>query len=480
MNPFSINIGPFSLSAFSRLGIACRYAFLGALINFACLVMPAGAEKPGISSINTIESRLQRRVNDNPRDASAWRLLGRLRLQHDELEAAYVALARAIELAPDSAAAQYDYGCILVLMEMPILGEQHLRKVVKLAPESRYATEAVELLNRISDSSPDIPVQTTGFEVKRFDGSDLSKALEEAERIEQELTPSSTRSPFDFQLEAGLLYNSNVALTPLSRELSPAEPESFQFFASPNLEYRIVNGSEWRAGPTFNGYFNLNESNHKNLNLRNYTPGLFVERRIDGDRAIHLTRIQFDYTHEEFDGNTFGNRNAVTLSNTAYWDRRNVSYFYWSADFTDFTSDGVLPTITSRDGWTNTVGLSHAFYPECWYLYKFRLGADLQFADAEGSDFSYHGVNLYTEANIPLTQTVSLILELGWGYRDYFDFEFTPSRNENIWRGSLELEKELNDSLTAAAVFNYDRFDSENVLFEADRFVTGVVLRYEF
>ena len=175
-----------------------------------------------------------------------------------------------------------------------------------------------------------------------------------------------------------------------------------------------------------------------------------------------------------------GNRNAVTLSNTAYWNRRNVSRFYWSADFTDFTSDGVLPSITSRDGWTNTVGLSHAFYPECWYLYKFRFGVDLQFADLEGSDFSYNGVNLYTEANIPLTQTVSLILELGWGYRDYFDFEFTPSRNENIWRGSLELEKQLNDSLTAAVVFNYDRFDSENVLFEADRFVTGVVLRYEF
>ncbi|MCH7989666.1 MAG: hypothetical protein IID46_11040, partial [Planctomycetes bacterium] len=319
-----------------------------------------------------------------------------------------------------------------------------------------------------------------GFEVKRFDGSDLSEAFEEAERIEQELTPSSTRSPFDFQLESGLLYNSNVALTPLSRELSPAEPESFQFFVAPELEYRIVNGSEWRAGPTFNGYFNLNEGNHNNLNLLNYTPGLFVERRTEGARAIHLTRIQYDYTHEEFDGNAFGNRNAVTLSNTAYWNRRNVSHFYWSADFTDFASDGVISSITSRDGWTNTVGLSHAFYPECWYLYSLRVGVDLQFADVEGSDFSYNGVNLFSKANLPLTQTVSLVLGLGWGYRDYFDFEFTPSRNENIWRGSLELEKQLNDSLAVAAVFNYDRFDSENVLFEAERFVTGVVLRYKY
>ena len=219
---FPFNSGPFSLSAFSRLGIACRYAFLGALINFACFVTPSRAKDPGVGSVSAIEIRLQRRVNDNPRDASAWRLLGRLRLKHDKLEAAYLAFARSVELAPNSAAAQYDFGRILVLMEMPILGAHHLRQAVELSPESRYAADAAKLLDRISSPSPDIPVLTTGFEVKRFDGSDLSEAFEEAERIEQELTGSSTRSPFDFQLETGLLYNSNVALTPLSRELSPA------------------------------------------------------------------------------------------------------------------------------------------------------------------------------------------------------------------------------------------------------------------
>jgi hypothetical protein len=49
-----------------------------------------------------------------------------------------------------------------------------------------------------------------------------------------------------------------------------------------------------------------------------------------------------------------------------------------------------------------------------------------------------------------------------------------------VWRAGVELRKWLRDDLSVALVFNYDRFASENALFEAERYVTGVVTTFEY
>jgi hypothetical protein len=107
-------------------------------------------------------------------------------------------------------------------------------------------------------------------------------------------------------------------------------------------------------------------------------------------------------------------------------------------------------------------------------------GADVQFADTIGSDFTYAGISLFLDADIPLTAKTSLVLEGGWGTRDYFRFELTPSRNENIWRAGGRLQQRINDRWLLALVFSYDRFDSENELFQAQRYVTGVVTTFQY
>ena len=458
------------------------YVFFAVLL---CLWYDGGyrcsAFEPVKSRWDQMESRLESRVASRPDDASSWRMLGRIRLNKGETQGAYLAFARAVELGPFSAAAQYDFGRVLVILELPISAKFHLRRAIELAPESRYAQNAQVQLDEFVESPTEAQFLSAGFEVKRFDGSDLSKAFKDAEHLKREMTrSSSTSSALDFRLETGVLYNSNVALTPLSRELSPQNRASVQLFVAPKLEYSLLDGKIWRAGPTFSGYFNLNEGKFRSFNLQNYRPGMFAERTFCFENSVFVSRMQYDFTHEEFDGSTFGNQHGLTLSGTAFGDRGDISYFYWSSEYTDFANDGVLSSVTSRDGWTNTLGYSHAIYPEKWYLYSLRGGVDLQLADIEGSDFAYRGVDLFGEAEIPLLETLSLIIELGWGYRDYFDFEFTPSRNENIWRAGVRLRKRLGEHFILSGVFNYDRFDSENVLFEAERFVTGLVLTYEY
>ena len=76
-------------------------------------------------------------------------------------------------------------------------------------------------------------------------------------------------------------------------------------------------------------------------------------------------------------------------------------------------------------------------------------------------------------------ETVQLTVRGGWGYRDYRRFEFDPSRNENVWQAGTELRKRFNEHVSVAAVFDYDYFDSKNALFAAERYVGGIVVRFE-
>ena len=55
-----------------------------------------------------------------------------------------------------------------------------------------------------------------------------------------------------------------------------------------------------------------------------------------------------------------------------------------------------------------------------------------------------------------------------------------PSRDEMIWRGGTELRKYFSDHISAALVFNYDKFDSQNPLFASERYVSGLVLDYTY
>ena len=109
------------------------------------------------------------------------------------------------------------------------------------------------------------------------------------------------------------------------------------------------------------------------------------------------------------------------------------------------------------------------------FLKSITVGADVEIADIEGADYTYNGVSLYADAMMPLTDSLSLLLEGGWGYRDYYDFTGSPSRNETVWRAGARLKYNILDWLSVSTVLNYDRFDAANTQFSADRWIAGVV-----
>ena len=455
-------------------GFRGRMVFVAARSLLACLLLLNCSESAAQTTTDdTIEIRLQQQLQADPDNATAWRLLGRIRLQRGHLQQAHDAFERAITLSPLSAAARFDMGRVLLKMDQPADAGSQFENVLTLAPDSPYATRARDLLEQVNEGEGVVQAQ---YETRRFDGS----AVRESATTDDSTPPDAPASLYELRLETGVLFNSNLALAPLSRELSPDDSSSFQGFISPDLQLSLIDQQTWRAGTTFRGNFNWNEGHYREFNLQSYRPGLFAEWFHFHGSRVFIPRVAYEFTHDEFDRQTFGNRHALVTSLVASWNETQSSFFYWSIDNSEFLNDGTLPSVTSQDGWTNAVGASHDYLLNCGSLQRLRVGTDFTLADARGTDYRFHGLSLYSEIVLAITKDTELTIQGGWGYRNYPDFEFTPSRNENIWRAGLELRKWLRDDLSAALVFNYDRFASKNVLFEAERYVTGVVTTFEY
>jgi hypothetical protein len=79
-----------------------------------------------------------------------------------------------------------------------------------------------------------------------------------------------------------------------------------------------------------------------------------------------------------------------------------------------------------------------------------------------------------------LVPQLHLTMRTGWAYRDYPDFDETPSRNAHIVRTGVELRKYFGAGFSAAAVAQYDRFVSRNDRFDTDRFLVGGTATWEY
>jgi tetratricopeptide (TPR) repeat protein len=120
-------------SFIALLGIS---AFLTSLSR-AEDTQPAAAE-----SVAAIEAQLEDRVRRDPADASAWRMLGRLRMQNSDLSGALNALRTSIDVDPLSAAAFADFAAVSREMGDEAEAAGALERVIELAPDSEYAAAA--------------------------------------------------------------------------------------------------------------------------------------------------------------------------------------------------------------------------------------------------------------------------------------------------------------------------------------------------
>ena len=430
-----------------------------------------------VEALSTMEDQLEVRVRRDPADSAAWRMLGRLRMQREDWTGAMIALKTAVMLDPLGAAAFYDYG--VVSQE---LGEEEqaagaLQRVIALAPDSEYAAAARTTLEKLTASG----VVPASYEIRSFDGSNDAPLIRDPrDEEETESFFKTLKKDLDLRLDFGTQWNDNVSLTPSSRELQSGNLASAQGNASLSARYIAFASDRFRFGPTLDVDYTLNEGQFGNLNLQSYRTGAFVDAVFEYDDLKIKPRVAYSFTHDLFGGNTYGKRHTLATSVGFVWAPSQITTAYWSIDTNDITNRRLDPGITSQDGISNTIGVLHDYVRRDSRFRTFRVGADVSHVGAEGSNFRYNGVSLYTQAVIVIVPKLQFTARGGWAYRDYYDFTLTPSRNTNVFRVGAELRKYFDHGLSAAIVSQYDDFHTQNLNFRSNRFLAGGQLSWEY
>ncbi len=277
-------------------------------------------------------------------------------------------------------------------------------------------------------------------------------------------------------LEFGSLYNTNVTLAPISRQLTGSEEASFQGFFNPDIQWIAVSHGPWRMGPLVRGYFTLNEGDHRSLDLASFQPGVFVERDLPSDNENEfIGRLEYVYSLDLFGGSTFGDRHGLTASLSTILPEGDVIYSYFNANYTDFANDGPTPAIDSLDGLALATGVSRFFNTGWQRVPTWSLGGDVEWANTRGADYRFLAVALYANTTFQLAPKLTFIPRMGVGYRDYGDFTGPVDRNELNWRASSRLQWQWTETLSISAVVGHDRFASDHQAFDSQRTEAGIV-----
>lgn len=424
-----------------------------------------------------------------PDHADSWRLLARHYRQIHRYEEARDALDRSLAIDEHSLACFFEAG-ELALCEGDIArADQHFLKLLQYGAESDYAEKlrtnhpaaaarltgiAAAIFTPTSADAEADDLLPVAYEIQTFDGADDAEA--EFRRRSEEV--SSPLSRLHFFLETGILYNSNVSLTPTSRELRNPNQEAggFQLFANPDLQWDAIKRDFWRMGPTARGYGTINESRLSEFNLSSYQPGFFIEKESVLWGTDLIRRADYSYTIDLLDQERFADRHSITLALTAIRPSGHFLYSYWTSSFSQFEDDGIDPSVDSLDGVSHSAGLTQFIQINRRWLQVVNVGIDGEMAETEGADFRYDALNFHSGATCPLGLKWTFLPEAGVGYRSYGDFTGTPSRNELTWRVGGRLRWDWTETASISLVARHDRFASENDQFDAERTEGGVVL----
>ena len=429
---------------------------------------------------------LERRVQEDPEHADSWRLIAKLHHRDGNSANAIEALRKALSSDPESVAAHFDFGKVLESTGNTEAALRHYSAVSNLAPDSSYARKliqrgiaanaeggaaAIREAKRLRGAARAQPIMPVGYEIQTFDGSEPFERQLQA--LESDDMPAVDR--WRAFVETGLLYNSNVSLTPISRQLADVDAASFQGFLNPELEFMLIHNNLFRSGPLTRGYFSLNERHQSEFDLAAFQGGWFAERDFVVLGRDMVGRLDYIYSLDLQGGSRFGDRHSLNASATSVNDRGDVTYLYGTLSLSRFEDEGAEPSLDSLDGPGFIGGFTRFMQTGRKHLRTFRLGADLSTANTEGADFRYVGAGMNGGLTVALGDQLSIEPDLGLGFRLYDKFTGAVDRDEMVLRMGMKLKRQFSQRFALALVVGYDRFASDNEDFDAERTEGGVV-----
>ena len=468
-----------------RSWLPVLFAFAITLSGYSLLAQTEGKRGERDSRWDSMLAKIEKRIEDDPTHSDSWRLLAKIRDKQGDVTAARKALERAISLNKTNVAAHFDLGRLLDSVKETHQADHHFARVIFLAPHSQYARQLLEKLaseriERLQHEAAELvneqsaEVMQVGYEIQTFDGRDFFRR--ELLRIENETI--DTISPWRTTVTAGVLYNSNIALTPISRAFSAQQVSSAQAFINPELEYIWFDRGSLQSGPIGRGYFAFNEGSQSEFNLASFQGGWFAERPALNFAKTWDGRLEYLYSLDLQDRSRFAFQHALTVSASSINRAGRLRYLYATFNHANFMDDGVIPNIDSLDGFSFITGFVNYIPVSFGYVDQIRWGGNASATNADGADNRFAGAGLNSALNWRWDQNTTLETEFAFGFRDYYDFTDTIERDETIWRLGLRFKRRINDQWSWSLVTSYDRFASDNEAFDTDRTEAGIICTY--
>ncbi|QDT12983.1 Tetratricopeptide repeat protein [Planctomycetes bacterium K23_9] len=444
---------------------------------------------------------IRSKIARDPGHSDSWRMLGKLEAKEGNAFAANQSFTKALELDPENVAAHFDLGTLLLAGGQKTQAQGHFAKCARLAPQSVYAQQLYDkrLIARPENngnpsnqypgsanvayagggqdsSSSDPTIDPVGYEIQTFDGRDDFD--QRFDQLKSDADPKLKR--LRIAIESGLLYNSNVSLTPISRGLAPSNDESFQAILNPELEWIALQRNSWRTGVLGRAYMTLNESQQSEFNLLGAQGGGFAERDFSVGDSEWIGRMDYVYGIDHLDSDRLGDRHSVTASMIMIAPDLDVTYLYLTTALSDFDDDGTAPELSSLDGTSLTTGITRFFQTGNSWMPNYSLGIDGHWADTDGADVRFRSLNGHGEMTFQLHEKLKFISGGGLGYRDFYDFTGAVNRDEVTWRINAKLRWQLTDRTAISLVADYDRFASDNEDFDSERTKGGVIVSINY
>ena len=281
--------------------------------------------------------------------------------------------------------------------------------------------------------------------------------------------------------KAGVYYDSNPLLIPSSSALSlRSKKDGADFPVNLSVGYPLILEKDARLDVQYIGQALLHDSGAKQVDFDSQGFALDAKKRmLFGARAV-LFRSRYDYRTNLLRSDLFSTVHRFLLSaETSFW-KKTKTHVYGRLSYSNYKNDGLVQSVTSRDGYREGLGLVQYFYMTEDFRTYFFVKEEASFADTRGDNFNRVGSLTRLGVHGPLDRLgpVTFDVSSGFDYGAYPDFSSLSTRDLNERRdfrfdAYTDLTYHWKPNVATRMFYRYIHSGNDNGFFERDRHLAG-------
>ena len=282
--------------------------------------------------------------------------------------------------------------------------------------------------------------------------------------------------------KVGAAYDTNPLLIPDNKHLtSTARTPGMDFPFDISIGYPWVLKRNFRFDTLYIGNQMFHDGAASQINFSSQGVALDAKKRIFfGHRAVLLGgRYDLKFNFLRSDLFSVINRFLISLD-TSFW-RQTRTHFYTRFSYSNYGPDGSNPSVTSRDGYREGLGLIQYFYTTAKFTTYFFLKQEVSFAQIRGDNFDRVGSlsRLGVHALLNFLGPVDSDNSIGFDYGTYPEFsslsrlDLTERRDKRL-DFYQALTYHWKPNFGTRQFYRFIKSDNDNGFFDRKRHMVGL------